>query len=161
MLGNWVDFIYFGDSAWYLVHREGLKRHPKISVSSHPRFSKPDARKEVGLKYLARDGAKRFGISTKPGHVSWNGNSGASAINLAVHLGARRVLLLGFDMKAEGQNTHWHGGHDPRVNPPFKRHLLCFPYVQEDARRLGVEILNVCPDSAIDVFPKVRLEEVL
>ena len=41
-----------------------------------------------------------------------NGNSGAGAINLAYHFGARRILLVGMDMKP-GPNgeKHWHPDH--------------------------------------------------
>ncbi len=160
MLGDWVDVCWFGDNSWYLVHRLGLIRFKGIKATCNIRFEKPEPRREARLKYLARD-SKRFGITTKEGHVSWNGNSGASAINLAYHFGAKRILLLGFDMQKDGNATHWHGGHDPHVEPPFKRHKTSFAYIKADAERLGIEILNVNPDSAIDEFPKVRLEDVL
>lgn len=38
-------------------------------------------------------------------------NSGHAAINLAVHLGATRIYLAGFDMNFPDGTSHWHPGH--------------------------------------------------
>lgn len=58
--------------------------------------------------------------------------------------------------------THWHNIYkSPAQRPSLKKHLLCFPHIAKDAKKLGVEILNVSPDSAIECFPKVSLNEVL
>jgi len=38
---------------------------------------------------------------------------------------------------------------------------LGFPKIATDAKRFGVEIINVSPDSAIKSFKKVSLKEVI
>jgi len=96
--------------------------------------------------------------------VAWNQNSGAAAISVAVHAGAKRIFLLGFDMKLKADAQHWHSeyrtaGVKARALP-FNRHLQGFPFIAADAKRLGVEIFNVCPESAIPDFKKVTLKEV-
>jgi hypothetical protein len=96
-----------------------------------------------------------------------NGNSGGAAISVAAQMGAKKIYLLGFDMKLdEKENQHWHNIY--RFNPnkketqmPFDKHLMGFPKIAEDAKRLGIKIINVNPESAIDVFPKVSLREIL
>lgn len=40
--------------------------------------------------------------------LAWNFNTGALATNLALTLGAERVLLLGMDMGGANGATHWH-----------------------------------------------------
>jgi hypothetical protein len=40
--------------------------------------------------------------------LAWNRNTGALAINLALTLGADRVLLLGIDLQTHPDATHWH-----------------------------------------------------
>ena len=166
-LGHWIDVVFFGDNSWYLVHRLRLAKHPGLKVTCNPRFASR-GRRAGGVKHVERDRVTRHGISRRRTAVAWNGNSGAAAINLAVHFGVKRIILLGFDMKASGGNTHWHGSHhvgerDARKikSPPFKRHLKGFPAIAQHAREMGVEIINASPDSEIKEFPRMSVKEIL
>ena len=163
-IGNWIDVLFFGDCGWFLVHEKPIKHWPGLKVTCCDRFASRRSHQMEGLKYLAKDREHNRGITTDRSKVSWNSNSGAAAISLAAHFGVRQILLLGMDMNMQ-QHSHWHGSHDPKARmarkPAFKRHLLGFPQIAEDAKRLGIEIVNVNPDSAIDVFPKANLKDVL
>lgn len=164
-LGNWLDMNFFGDVHFFLPNEEGIRNHPGIPITCHSQFS-DDKR----IRYLATDD-RTWGISEYRDRVCWNWNSGAAAISVAVHTGAKRVLLLGFDMKLNNGATHWHGEYKkigvstdlPHIQAVFDRHLEAWPVVAEDAKRMKVEILNVNFDSAIDpkLIPMVRLEDVL
>src|SRR5690606_37197584 len=103
----------------------------------------------------------RSGISDKRDTICWNNNSGAAAINLAALAGAKRILLLGFDMLPE-KSTHWHSLYgDVRTHRnTFNRFLKHFPNIARDAKKRRIEILNVSPNSAIEDFPKVSLKDV-
>jgi len=166
-IGAWIDCIFFGDCAWYLVHRNALAKFPNLKVSCCPRFANRPLKDMEGVKYLAKGGgrgmagndSKLFGISTNPSKVAWNHNSGAAAISLAVHFGVARIVLLGFDMCLDvGMVSHWHGSHGNKKKPPFPRHLRGFPAIAEDARERGLEILNASPGSAIQDFSKIELK---
>lgn len=163
-IGNWIDVLFFGDCGWFLTHEKPLKQWPGLKVTCCGRFASRRPNQMEGLKYLAKDQRHNRGITSDRTKVSWNSNSGAAAISLAAHFGVRQILLLGMDMNMV-KYSHWHGSHDPKAqavkNPPFKRHLHGFPQIAEDAKRLGIEIINVNPDSAIDVFPKANLKDVL
>lgn len=165
-LGSWIDVVFFGDCAWYKTHRKKLAEFPGLKVTSCNRFTNKPKEKSEGIKYLARDKTHRQGISSDKSKVSWNNNSGAAAINLAVHFGAKRIILLGFDMSLDkGKISHWHGSHgnpwEKQKPPPFKRHLKGFPVIAADAKSMGVEIINASPDSAIDDFLKMGVKELL
>lgn len=161
MLGTWLDAVFFGDCAWYNVHRLKLAEWPNLKVTCCNRFENRPPQSMEGIKYLKKDSGHRQGISRDRRKVSWNSNSGAAAISLACHFGVRRIILLGFDMNLGwGGASHWHRGHGNK-RQPFKKHLRGFPTIADDARALGVEILNANPRSAIDAFPKVELKEVL
>ena len=63
---------------------------------------------------------------------------------------------------------HWFGQHydsDGRPVPTapatIARWAAGFATLLPQLRALGVEVLNAGPDSAIDCFPKVRLEDCL
>ena len=160
-LGTWLDVIFFGDNSWYLVHRINLSKWPGLKVTCSSRFVNKSKENMEGIKCLARDGGQRKGISDDSSKVSWNGNSGAAAISLAVHFGVKRIMLLGFDMETNSRPyTHWHVPHNkgnPRVN--FTRHLKGFEQIAKDAEKLGVEILNVNKESKIKEFRKVSMDE--
>jgi hypothetical protein len=167
-IGTWIDILFFGDCGWYLAHKGVIADFPKLKVTCCDRFANKSIDQSEGIKYLAKDKQKTRGISDDPSTVSWNGNSGAAAISMAVHLGVKKIVLLGFDMSLDANNvSHWHGSHyawkqgGKKRSPPFSRHMIGFPTIAADAKRLGVEILNCSPISAIDVFPKVSLQEAL
>lgn len=169
-LGDWVDFIFYGDNGFFLKNKKELIHHPKIKIACSDK--PPEHASSYGVRYMPLNRRKPKGISEKYGQVSWNGNSGAASISLAYQLGACKIYLLGFDMSLDSLNyQHWHGEYstvknkdkraaDPR-KLPFNRHLSGFPQIAKDAKRLGLEIINVNPSSAIDVFPKKSLKEIL
>ena len=117
LLGDWIDFVFFGDSGFLSRHQEALAKFQGLKISCSPRTN--DIK---WIKFLARDKSHPSGITTNPMKVSWNGNSGAAAISVAAHAGAKRIILVGFDMKlSSSNNQHWHDlygrgvAHDERA----------------------------------------------
>lgn len=161
LIGDWIDMVFFGDASFFLPHQQRLAAWSGLKVSCHAGVNKHN-----WVKYLPKQNEKTRGISTNPGMVSWNGNSGAAAISVAAHTGAKRIVLLGFDMNLDGNRQHWHDlyhrGDKPNLKKlPFNRHLRGFPDIAKDARHLGITILNASPDSAITVFRKVTVKELM
>lgn len=168
LIGDWIDMVFFGDVGFFLKHEQKLAEFPGMKVSCHPRADRYE-----WIKYTPKDNSHPRGISDNPKMVSWNSNSGAAAISIAANAGARRIILLGFDMKLDGDNKqHWHDLYGKIANQnkkdlkrhnrtPFERHLRGFEDINKDARRRGIEIINACPDSAIKQFPKMSLKELL
>ena len=166
-IGSWMDIILFGDNGFFLREQQGLAAYPGLKVSCAPA-----ARSESWVKYVERDLQHPKGISAHPRMVSWNGNTGGAAISLAAHTGAKRIMLLGFDMKLnKNKIQHWHDLYKkgPLLKQdqrrarklPFDRHLSGFPVIATDAKTMRIEILNICPDSDIMCFPKYSLKELM
>jgi len=165
-IGNWIDILFFGDCPWYLVHRLKISNFPGLKVTCCNRFENKRKDGGDGLKYLAKNKEKREGITTDKTMLSFNCNSGSAGINLAVHLGVKRIILLGFDMKIDSRNiTHWHGSHgelNKKIKrDPYPRHMRGFPLIKQEADSLGVEIINASPESAIKEFEKVNVGDLL
>lgn len=115
--------------------------------------------------YLQGD-ADGPGLSDDPMKTHGGGNSGFQACNLAVLLGAKRLVLLGFDMRTgENGESHWHGHHPAGLNNPgqsnFNGWIAHFSGAVQDFRQMGVEVINCTPGSALRCFPMARLEETL
>jgi hypothetical protein len=161
MIGDWMKVIFFGDKGFFESHRRSLAKYPGLVVTC----AQPNSHRygDYGIKVVKRDGMKA-GISPDPNTVRWNHNSGAAAISLAYHLGAKRINLLGFDMKRDevSNKTHWHAAYNKTLkDKTFERHLRGFPQIAADAKKLGIEVINVSPESAIQSLPKATLKEVI
>jgi hypothetical protein len=155
-LGPWVDVCYFGDCGWYGQNLPAIRGYAGLKITSCSRCP------EAGWRHVHRvRRTKPYGIETKRDAVAWNNNSGASAINVAVHLGAKRIVLLGFDMQMKGDRKNWHQDYRGEQKNPalFEKHLRGFPHIARDAAALGVEILNATPESAVTQFPFVDIKD--
>lgn len=89
-------------------------------------------------------------------------NAGTAGICLADVLRADPIYLLGFDLRADaGRPTNWHQLY-PAEWRATDRNMRDY---REDIRRVAGfvrgHVVNLTPDSALDVFPTGRLEEVI
>jgi hypothetical protein len=164
MIGDWIDMVFFGDGGFYCQHKLNLAKFVGMRVTCHA-----GASGEKWIKYLGRDGRKPKGISTSPSLVSWNGNSGSAAMSIAAHSGAKRIILLGFDMcLGSGSRQHFHDVyHRGEIKPdkhrklPFDRHMRGFPIIKSDCDAMGIEVINASQVSAITCFRKCSVKELL
>lgn len=84
----------------------------------------------------------------------------ASALNLAFHMGARSIVLLGYDLGG----THWAGDAHPRPNElpgVHLRHLSAFLAMAPVLAAQGVRVINVSNRSRIQCFEKGSLHDFL
>ena len=90
-------------------------------------------------------------------------NSGYQAIGLAYHLGASRILLLGYDMQFTDGRSHWHGDHPRGMGnansvDKWARH---FPAMAADLSAEGIEVLNCSRQTALTCFQRATIEDAL
>lgn len=155
----WVDLSYFGDCQFRGL--APIDEWPGLKITSCARVP-PLGKGWPGIRRVGR--SKSYGIETKKeGFIAWNGNSGGSAINIAYWLGAVRVVLLGFDMQRLDIGHNWHDYYPARDDKfdPYKNHMRCWPFIANDAKIVGLEIINATPGSAITSFKYKPLEQVL
>ena len=153
-----VDVCWSGDMRWLLRNKEKLRHFGGLKLTCVQAQQIPP-----GIHQLQR--GKLNGIEKDPRKISWNHNTGASAINVAYHFGAKKIVLLGFDMQhIEGKNN-WHDSHAPTWSPApdvyEKRFLPKFNQIKIDADALGLDIVNATPGSALTLFPIVELKDVI
>jgi len=172
LIGDWIDMVFFGDPGFFRGNMEQLAKWPGLKVSCHA-----VVQNVPWVRYLLLDGKHPRGISSDPGRVSWNANSGSAAISIAANAGAKRIILLGFDMCLNGDGKkHWHNLYKNAIitvpeqkrrargevpMQPFEKHLKGFSHIARDAKERGIEILNASPNSAIREFPKFTVKELL
>lgn len=88
------------------------------------------------------------------------GNSGAAAIALAAKMGAKRVILIGYDCHKRGK-AHWFGDH-----PKGLGNAGSLPKWPQAFGRLAktltkIDIVNCSPGTALTCFPTAELDEAL
>jgi hypothetical protein len=87
------------------------------------------------------------------------GTSGYAAVNLAVHLGAVRIVLLGYDMSADGAQHHFFGDYPDRSHPGYAGRLRYWPPLHELLQTRGVELINASRRTALPGVPRVSFDE--
>lgn len=145
-LAPWADVLYACDAPWWRVF------HVEASATFKGEFWTQDllARREFGVNRIESILAK--GLGKLPGLIHQGGNGGYQAINLAFQAGARRMVLLGFDM----HGSHWHGAYAnglPNTRPGlFEQWLRQFDDLAADLRAEGVHVVNCSPGSRLNCF---------
>ena len=151
------DVVYACDYLWWkLNHMKAKQNIPRRQLWTQDRA----AAEQFQLSHIqweGKDGLGKRGLRV-------NGNSGAGAINLAYHFGARRILLVGMDMKP-GPNgeKHWHPDHPkPLVQgQQFEEWRKKMGVLAADLKTEGVTVVNCTPGSALTCFPMGDLEQEL
>lgn len=101
-------------------------------------------------------------LSENPNGLHTGTNSGYQAINIAVLAGAKRILLLGYDMRFPGGKSHWHSGHPIKVpEGHYTGYGKQFDTMKPQLARLEVDVVNCTQGSALKAFPISTLEREL
>ena len=142
------DVIHFADTEWLEIHLERLNAY-KGTITTTARLNSIQPR----LRAL-----KRYETGLHTDGIGYNGNTGLSALNLALLYGATTVYLLGFDMcLGEEGEANWHPNE---VNEPDARHYARFlshmNQVTADwkSKFPNAKIINLNPESKMTGFPK-------
>jgi hypothetical protein len=164
-LAPWAEYMYYADDRWFDHHRQEVLAFagqvatiwdsPKGAGKEMSRAAMPN------LRCFRNDGVQ--GLCESPDGLRTGHNSGYQAIGLAFHMGAKRIVLLGIDMKASAAGEmHWFK-RDYEYSERLYQDLMLpnFPSLIEPLARHGVEVINASPDSAIECFPKKTLAEAL
>ena len=158
-LGDWVDITFFGDSRWFGWNQDALLHYSGTIVTCQKTFDNPH---NIEVKKLMKD--QRNGLTTKNDSICWNRSSGGAAINLATLLGAKRIILLGFDMQLVNETANFHNEYPvrrKRPKGPYDIFLKPMIAIKKDADRQGIEILNATSNSKLNTFPRIKFKDII
>lgn len=147
-LAPFADVLYSCDAKWWNWHPQTVA-FPGLKYTLDRRLNRSDVQR---LETMGHEG-----LELNPTGVRTGRNSGYQAVNIAVHLGASRVLLLGYDMHGD----HFFGSHPDKSRPPFQLCMKLWPTIVEPLQAAGVDVVNCTPGSALTIFPQMRIEEAL
>lgn len=121
--------------------------------------------KQYGDEAIAKFSGDRVAPQTYPGarreKFSSTRNSGAGAIALAAHWGARRIVLIGYDCQKTGGRAHWHPDHPRGMGNAGSVDKWPAQFLDVARNLRGIEVINCTRETALVVFPRMPLEEAL
>ena len=152
-----ADVVYWTDGRFHDWFKDEISKFKGLKYTITPRR---DFKDDINL---LKRGVK-FGLETATNALAHGNNSGYAAINLAIHLGAKKIILLGYDMSNNGKESHFHDGY--KVNATSEKiyttHFLQgFSVLKESIKGMNIKILNASPTSRLNTFPIITIEEAL
>jgi hypothetical protein len=169
-LAPWADVLYGGDGQWW-------RRQYGVACANQ---STNAVRSFKGLQYalvtrtkecpgvqvlreVDQAGIDRDPCNLRTGHIRGlrSKHSGFQAINLAVHLGAKRILLLGYDLQRGKHGKHFFPAESPDLSSPYRDFLRAYPSVLQPLNELGIEIRNCSRTTALTCIPRMALSDAL
>jgi hypothetical protein len=156
-LAPWADVLYAADHPWW-------ERHAAETwgfIGDKWTCNEIAARKH-DLKHIPVRSDVSW--STSKEYVASGGNSGFQAINLAFLMGAREIILLGFDYSTdETGKKHWFGSHPGPLNKDsnYRDWLRRIKKAAPEIKQSGCRVINCSRVSAIDCFERMDLEDIL
>ncbi len=168
----WADVLYAADVEWWNYHAKARRENDQTPWTQFPGMKLSIGRKNasVGTKHhahLADVGVLKNtgmeGLELKPDSLKHGMNSGAQAIGVAYHLGAARILLLGYDCKMTGGEAHWFGHHPSglRRDSPYSSFKHCFELMAKDLTARGVEVVNCSRETSLTCFRRSTIDAAL
>lgn len=158
----WADILYGCDPNWWNL-RHGVREFNGLKISRE-RDEKDlawsalpaDVRRIKVARYSDRLMLDEIGV------IGAGGNSGFQCLNLAVQFGAKRILLIGYDMRVD-RGEHWHPRHPmPLSNPHPNDNLIRWRRAIDGASgmlcSLGIRTINCSMESALTGYPKMTVE---
>lgn len=139
-LAPWADVLYAMDAAWWNAHIDEVRR------TFRGRLINP---------WREMRGVERVRFEHRR-------NSGAGAISLAAHWGARRIVLLGYDCQRTGGQAHWHGDHPKGLGNAgtIDRWPAIFARLAKSMAG-RVTVINATRETALTCFERRALSEAL
>lgn len=159
-LAPWADVLYACDGKWWMINKEAAKKFDGLKISQ----DRVALRHCPNVKLITCTRKNSTIMMDKLGVTGWGGNGGFQSLNLAAQFGAKKIILVGYDMRLD-KGTHWHGKHSVGLNNPSQKNIDGWRKAIDGAAKslaaLGILVINASLVSALNNYPKMTLEEAL
>lgn len=157
----WARYLYSCDQRWWQHHDYAKSFRGERWTQEQPHRTWPQEARRHGINVIRS--VNKPGLSTTPGLVHTGNNSGFQALNLAVLMGYRTILLLGYDLCAHSGKTHFFGDHPPGLqrNSPYALFRRSFESASSQLDELGVRVVNCSRVTTLRCFEMGDLDEEL
>lgn len=151
-----VDYLLFGDRRWWVHNSTSLPKMRGKIVTNSPTVNQPQL-------LTMRKVKPPPGITDERDALVTSYTTTQGALNLAVHLGCTRIVLLGADARVGKDGRQHHHPEHPWIGHAnqFELQIAALEHAVRPLRKRGVEVINTSLQSAIPFWPKVSLETCL
>lgn len=155
-----AQYCFFGDDRWGQENRPRLQDYKGTVVTTSNGNLIPWACRMLNC---ARGAQNAPPLATDRSSLFMDRTSLHAAINLAVHFGVKRIVLLGADMrKGAGGVTHHHSPHPwPSIAGCWDLQMKQLALLAPPLKTRGIEVVNTSMESRIGWWPKHPIEELL
>ena len=152
----WAIATFWTDSRFYKWYEKDLKRFKGVKIGC--RYSQLYDKSVILVR--STGGA---GVDEYPYHIRAGNNSGFAALNVGYHLGAKRIYLLGYDMRSDKGGTHWHDGYVTAHNHDIYERAMMKDFINSEKyyKKVKVKLYNANPDSMMTHITKCTIEQAL
>lgn len=154
-IAPWARILYFADPRLHARYGQEMAQCAGLRFTTSKRM--------LGTEdvYVLRQQNTAMGLSARAGIVNWNLSAGACAVDIAAHLGVKRIVLFGYDLRRVDGRTNWHDYYGYQAEDPYGRFRKRFMWIARSLREMGIGCVNATPGSALRYFPIVDPREVL
>jgi hypothetical protein len=159
-LAPWADVLYFCDRKWFMWHNEEAWFQAFEGRIIKGSLDDRDCITDFGMKNVLLGGD--YGYIERSDAICHGRNSGYAAVHLAARRGAKKIILIGYDMGFdEGKPSHWHGGHKTPAKPSnYKIMRARWPSLALEMPK-DIDVVNCSIRTRIDCFRHGRLDSEL
>jgi hypothetical protein len=152
----WALATFWTDSRFYRWYQTELKEFNGIKVAC--RYSQLYDKDVILVKSTGGHSIDLDAHCVKAGN-----NSGYGALNVAFHLGAKKIYLLGYDMWSDAGKTHWHDGYITSHNHGIYDRAMIgdFSKAQAHYKKVGINLYNANPKSRLESIKKCSIKEAI
>jgi hypothetical protein len=153
-----ADIIYGTDMKWWTYAIGDIMRDFDGDLWTQ-RQQWTELPESLGIKCMESE--CKPDICTVSGKIHTGSNSGFAAINLAYHLGAKTIILLGYDMQVDvlGKRHHDLVKRPDALNVGSNYNNFAKHFDSINPKKHGIEILNASRRTLLNCFPLVDLED--
>lgn len=161
-LARWAEILYCADNKYWMHpnNKDALEFGGLKVTIEDPRGERLP---NDDILVLRNDGVQ--GFTDDRSAIRHGNNSGYQSIHLAAHLGASKIILCGFDMRAVNDRQHWHGRHPDGLRDHgssiYIGWLRSFDTLAPELKKRGIEVYNCTPQSALTCFEMMDLAEAI
>jgi hypothetical protein len=151
-----AQVVYWTDGRFYQWNKDELD-----ALTSKKYTIQPSAN-QIDVNVLKR--GIRHGLETIPTTLAHGDNGGYAAINLAYHLGAKEIVLLGYDMGNINGESHFHDGYPVSITTDEtyqNRFMAGFPSLFEELKKKNIKIWNASKISKLVGISRITIEQAL
>ena len=150
---QWVpspDVLVGADAKWWGWHPDAVAL-PSLKFS----LQQTPYPQVIPLTWTTGDG-----IDLDPTRVRGGGHSGYAAINVAVHLGARTIVLLGYDLAPNAHgDDHCHAPHPDGSHLQYAHRREIYRTLLAPLADRGIRIVNASRETTVPEIPRLSLAE--